>query len=53
MEKLESTEALFAWIVDFFAEKFGNSAILKEKMILLWNLCRCLTQLDLLDYRSE
>ena len=34
MEKFESTEALLAWIVDFFADKFGNSAILKGGMSL-------------------
>ena len=34
MEKFESTEALLAWIVDFFAEKIGNSAILKGGMSL-------------------
>lgn len=34
MEKFESTEALLAWIVDFFADNFGNSAILKGGMSL-------------------
>ena len=34
MEKLENTEALLAWIVDFFATNFGNSAILKGGMAL-------------------
>ena len=34
MEKFESTEALLAWIIDFFADKFGNSAILKGGMSL-------------------
>lgn len=34
MEKIESTEALLAWIVDFFADNFGNSAILKGGMSL-------------------
>mgnify|MGYP002627282542 CR=1 FL=1 len=34
MEKFESTEALLSWIVDFFAQKFGNSAILKGGMSL-------------------
>ena len=34
MEKLESTKALLAWIVDFFAVNFGNSAILKGGMSL-------------------
>lgn len=34
MEKLENTEALLAWIVDFFAMNFGNSAILKGGMAL-------------------
>ena len=34
MEKFESTEVLLAWIVDFFADKFGNSAILKGGMSL-------------------
>ena len=27
MEKFENTEALLAWIVDFFSTSFGNSAI--------------------------
>ena len=34
MDKFESTEALLAWIVDFFADNFGNSAILKGGMSL-------------------
>ncbi|MCR5028023.1 MAG: nucleotidyl transferase AbiEii/AbiGii toxin family protein [Fibrobacter sp.] len=34
MAKFDSTEALLAWIIDFFAEKFGNSAILKGGMSL-------------------
>lgn len=34
MERFESTEALLAWIVDFFADRFGNSAILKGGMSL-------------------
>ena len=34
MEKFENTEALLAWIVDFFAVNFGNSAILKGGMSL-------------------
>ena len=34
MIKFENTEALLAWIVDFFADKFGNSAILKGGMSL-------------------
>ena len=34
MEKFENTEALLAWIVDFFATNFGNSAILKGGMAL-------------------
>jgi len=34
MEKFESIEALLAWIVDFFADNFGNSAILKGGMSL-------------------
>ena len=34
MENFKSTEALLSWIVDFFAQKFGNSAILKGGMSL-------------------
>ena len=34
MEKFEDTEALLAWIVDFFSTNFGNSAILKGGMAL-------------------
>lgn len=34
MEKFENTEALLAWIVDFFSTSFGNSAILKGGMAL-------------------
>ena len=34
MEMFKSTEALLSWIVDFFAQKFGNSAILKGGMSL-------------------
>ena len=34
MENFNSTEALLSWIVDFFAQKFGNSAILKGGMSL-------------------
>ncbi len=34
MERFESTEALLAWIVDFFADRFGNSAILNGGMSL-------------------
>ena len=34
MDKFKNTEALLAWIVDFFAQKFGNSAILKGGMSL-------------------
>lgn len=34
MEKFDSTEALLAWIVDFFSINFGNSAILKGGMTL-------------------
>ena len=34
METFKSTEALLSWIVDFFAQKFGNSAILKGGMSL-------------------
>jgi predicted nucleotidyltransferase component of viral defense system len=34
MEKFDNTEALLAWIVDFFATTFGNSAILKGGMAL-------------------
>ena len=34
MEKFDSTEALLAWIVDFFSINFGNSAILKGGMAL-------------------
>lgn len=34
METFKSTEALLSWIVDFFARKFGNSAILKGGMSL-------------------
>lgn len=34
MESFKSTEALLSWIVDFFAQKFGNSAILKGGMSL-------------------
>lgn len=34
MEKFENTEALLAWIVDFFSMNFGNSAILKGGMAL-------------------
>ena len=32
METFKSTEALLSWIIDFFAQKFGNSAILKGGM---------------------
>ena len=34
MEKFETTEALLAWIVEFFSTSFGNSAILKGGMAL-------------------
>ena len=34
MENFKSSEALLSWIVDFFAQKFGNSAILKGGMSL-------------------
>ena len=34
METFKSTEALLSWIIDFFAQKFGNSAILKGGMSL-------------------
>lgn len=34
MEKFKSTEELLAWIIDFFAISFGNSAILKGGMSL-------------------
>ena len=34
MEMFENTEALLAWIVDFFATSFGNSAVLKGGMAL-------------------
>ena len=34
MENFKSTEALLSWIVNFFAQKFGNSAILKGGMSL-------------------
>ena len=34
MGNFKSTEALLSWIVDFFAQKFGNSAILKGGMSL-------------------
>ena len=34
MEKFKSTEELLAWIIDFFATCFGNSAILKGGMSL-------------------
>lgn len=34
MEKFKNTEELLAWIIDFFAISFGNSAILKGGMSL-------------------
>lgn len=34
MVNFENTEALLAWIVDFFSTRFGNSAILKGGMSL-------------------
>jgi len=34
MDKFNSTEELLAWIIDFFATHFGNSAILKGGMSL-------------------
>lgn len=34
MDKLNSTEELLSWIVNFFAIHFGNSAILKGGMSL-------------------